>query len=368
MSAPSTALADLKAIDEPSLSQQQINLPAIISAQQLLESGVCEPPELVEGLFRREEKVLIGGRAKAMKSWAAIDLAISVSEGKPFWNLTTMKGKVLIINLELMEGTLKRRLKIISEARKEEKLPNISTLNLRGYPTSAIQLLAHLSKQSEHEYDLIIIDPFYKLTAGKEENAAGEMALVMNTIEEIIKTTKAAVVIPAHFAKGDSSKKDSIDRISGSGVFARDADSIITITGLEEDETFIVEANLRSLPPINSFTLRWNFPVFQVDPSIDKTKIKPAKSGRPPKYTVEQIVEVLGNEKLKSTDWLAKCNMRIGIGQSSFHSLKNIAKAKKLVVHIGGYFQQSTPNNSDNPELDIRTSPGSGNSDNPITL
>lgn len=368
MSASNMAMDDLMALDQPSNSQQQINLPAIISAQQLIESDICEPLELVEGLFRKEEKVLIGGRSKSMKSWAAIDLAISVSEGKPFWNLTTMKGKVLIINLELMEGTLKRRLTIISKARKVDKIPNVSTLNLRGYPTSATQLLAHLSKQSENKYDLIIIDPLYKLTAGKEENAAGEMALVMNTIEEIIKITKAAVVIPAHFAKGDSSKKDSIDRISGSGVFARDPDSIITITGLEEDQTFIVEANLRSLPPINPFTLRWNFPVFQVDPSIDKTKLKPTKSGRPPRYTVEQIVEMLGNEKLKSADWQAKCSMQIGIGSSCFHSLKSIAKAKKLVVHIGGYFQKSTSNNSDNPELDIRTSPGSGNSDNPITL
>jgi hypothetical protein len=229
-------------------------------------------------------------------------------------------------------------------------------------------LLEYIQKQPDREYDLIIIDPLYKLTAGKEENAAGEMALVMNTIEEIIKITGAAVVIPAHFAKGDSSKKDSIDRIAGSGVFARDPDSIITITGLEEDQTFIVEANLRSLPPSNPFTLRWNFPVFQVDPSIDKTRLKPTKPGRPQKYTVEQIVEVLGNEKLKSKDWQANCSVRIGIRSSSFHDLKNIAKAKNLVTLIGGYFQKSTSNNSDNPELDIRTSPGSGNSDNPITL
>lgn len=190
----------------------------------------------------------------------------------------------------------------------------------------------------------------------------------MNTIEEIIKKTGAAVVIPAHFAKGDSSKKDSIDRISGSGVFARDSDSIITITGLEEDQTFIVVANLRSLPPINPFTLRWNFPVFQIDPSIDKTKLKPTKSGRPPKYTVEQIVEVLGNEKLKSKEWQAKCEMSIGIRPSRFHDLKNIAKARNLVVQVGGCFQKSISNNFNNPELNIRTSPGSGNSDNPITL
>lgn len=141
MSYPNFMLAELSALDQPPPSQKQINLPEIISAQQLLESDICEPLELVEGLFRKEEKVLIGGRAKAMKSWAAIDLAISVSEGIPFWNLNTMKGKVLIINLELMEGTLKRRLKIISEARGEKINTNTSVLTLRGHPANAAQLL-----------------------------------------------------------------------------------------------------------------------------------------------------------------------------------------------------------------------------------
>src|SRR3954470_23651854 len=37
-----------------------------------------------------------------------------------------------------------------------------------------------------------------------------------------------------HFAKGNAAAKETIDRISGSGVFARDPDSLITFTKHEE--------------------------------------------------------------------------------------------------------------------------------------
>jgi len=39
----------------------------------------------------------------------------------------------------------------------------------------------------------------------------------------------AASVFGAHFSKGNQAGKESIDRISGSGVFARDPDTILVI-------------------------------------------------------------------------------------------------------------------------------------------
>jgi hypothetical protein len=40
-----------------------------------------------------------------------------------------------------------------------------------------------------------------------------------------------------------------MDRMSGSGVFARDADTILTLTEHEVEGCFAVEMNLRNLPP-----------------------------------------------------------------------------------------------------------------------
>ena len=40
----------------------------------------------------------------------------------------------------------------------------------------------------------------------------------------------AAILYAAHFSKGNQAGKDAIDRISGSGVFGRDADTLIILT------------------------------------------------------------------------------------------------------------------------------------------
>jgi len=68
-------------------------------------------------------------------------------------------------------------------------------------------------------------------------------------------TTGAAVALAGHFSKGNASAKESIDRISGSGVLARDPDSLITFTRHEEQDAFTVEMTLRNLAPVEPFVV-----------------------------------------------------------------------------------------------------------------
>ena len=51
----------------------------------------------------------------------------------------------------------------------------------------------------------------------RDENANGEIAGLMNELEASGQRTGAAVVIAHHFAKGDSTAKNAIDRMSGAG-------------------------------------------------------------------------------------------------------------------------------------------------------
>ena len=60
----------------------------------------------------------------------------------------------------------------------------------------------------------------------------------------------AAVAFGAHFAKGNAAGKEHLDRVSGSGVWARDPDAIITATRHEEDDAFAVEMTLRNFAPV----------------------------------------------------------------------------------------------------------------------
>jgi hypothetical protein len=53
-----------------------------------------------------------------------------------------------------------------------------------------------------------------------------------------------------------------MDRISGSGVFARDPDTIITMTRHEQDDAFATEMTLRNHPPQEPFVIRRGTPAY----------------------------------------------------------------------------------------------------------
>lgn len=84
-------------------------------------------------------------------------------------------------------------------------------------------------------YDLIIIDPLYMLLGGRDENSATEMADVFREINLLRKATGAAILINTHFRKGPRDwRTASSDRISGSGVFSRYPDLIMTLSRVGE--------------------------------------------------------------------------------------------------------------------------------------
>ena len=49
----------------------------------------------------------------------------------------------------------------------------------------------------------------------------------------------------------------TLTSISGSGVFARDPDSLVVFTKHEEEGAFAGEMIVRNLPPVAPFVVRW---------------------------------------------------------------------------------------------------------------
>jgi AAA domain len=91
------------------------------------------------------------------------------------------------------------------------------------------------SRIRDQVHALVIIDPTYKLLGTADENSATDISALLNMVESLAVSTGAAVAMAGHFAKGNASAKESIDRISGSGVFARDPDSLIIFTKHEQE-------------------------------------------------------------------------------------------------------------------------------------
>jgi RecA-family ATPase len=146
--------------------------------------------------------------------------------------------------------------------------------NLRGHAASYDLVVPMiLERIKEKNYGLIFLDPLYKIYGDTDENSAGDMAALMNELERLAVKSKAAVVFGAHYSKGSQANKESIDRVSGSGVYGRDPDSILNFTRHEEAGAFVVEADLRNLPPMEPFALKWAYPLMVRDDCLNPAKL-----------------------------------------------------------------------------------------------
>jgi len=258
-------------------------LPPLLSWDEMmtdLESNGL-PPELIEGVLHKGCKGCISGSSKAGKTWTLVNLAVSAAAGFEWLGLPTKRSKVLYLDFELQRSFAQQRFKWVREKLNvDENLvrENLTYWNLRGNREPIQILIAHLQLSGLADaFDLIILDPYYKISAGFDENAAGEVAEVMHRVEDFAQATGSAFMFSHHFSKGNKAEVDSIDRASGSGVFARDPDAIITMTKHEEDDCATLEATLRNCPPLDSKVLEFSkdsFPCFKIRDDLDPNELK----------------------------------------------------------------------------------------------
>lgn len=254
------------------------DLPRILPGHAFMAVPEAEPPQLVDGVLHQGAKMVLGGPSKARKSWSLIDLMLSVSTGTPWWGFPTKRGRSLYLNFELPAFALQYRITRIATAKGIDDFTGFDLWNLRGHATDFSALIPKiLGRIRDTGYALILIDPIYKGLGARNENDAGDIASLLNEVEQLAAKSGAAVVFGAHFSKGNQAGKDSIDRIGGSGVFARDPDVILTMTPHEDDEAHVIDLTLRALPPVKPFVVRWNESLFVTDREADPARLKAAQ-------------------------------------------------------------------------------------------
>jgi hypothetical protein len=312
-------------------------LPTIIDAVSFTSSPMPEPPQVINGVLHRGSKAVYGGPSKAFKTWTLLDMCLAVATGTDWFGFNTAPGPVLYMNFELQPFAVHKRLLVLAETRGCEVPHNLHIWNLRGYSRPLSQLLPELLRQIKGEgYSLIIPDPIYKTLSGKNENDAGDIGTVCGEIESVAVQTGAAVAFGAHFAKGNASGKEHIDRVSGSGVWARDPDSIITATSHENEGCFSVEMTLRNFAPPKPFVIRWEYPQMRRDDTMNPSELRQPKGGRPSEYSLDSIVNLL-SEPMTPMAWLKTCQDEMDISKATFfrriqeaHNARMIERDDKL--------------------------------------
>ncbi len=195
-------------------------------------------PELIGGVLRQGHKMLVAGPSKAGKSFALIELCCAIAEGRDWVGFPCAQGRVLYVNLELDRASCLHRFKDVYKALgwAPKNLQNLDIWNLRGHSAPMDKLAPKLIRRAaKKNYIAIVIDPIYKVITG-DENSADQMAAFCNQFDKICTELGTAVIYCHHHSKGAQGGKRSMDRASGSGVFARDPDALIDIIELEITE------------------------------------------------------------------------------------------------------------------------------------
>ena len=190
--------------------------------------------ELIRGVLREGHKMLIVGPSKAGKSFDLIELSIAIAEGRQWHGWDCSKGRVLYVNLELDRASCLHRFRDVYNALgwPPTNKKDITIWNLRGRSETMDKLAPKLIRRAkDRHYKAVIIDPIYKVITG-DENSADQMARFCNQFDKICTELGTATIYCHHHSKGAQGGKKSMDRASGSGVFARDPDALLDMIEL----------------------------------------------------------------------------------------------------------------------------------------
>ena len=236
---------------------------------------------LIEGVMRRGDKMCVAGPSKAYKSFCLIQLALAVACGGRWFGWRCKQGRVLYINCELRSESFRNRVWEVAdkmECDRDAIRANMDTWSMRGRTQPLKESASHIVEMANvSKYDLVILDPIYKLYSG-DENSAQDVSAFMLAMDELAMKLNASIAYCHHHSKGAKGNINAQDRFSGSGVFARDCDELIDISPLNLKDHDItewgfaphatawrVETVIRDFAPKPPLDVVFEYPLHHVD-------------------------------------------------------------------------------------------------------
>ena len=351
---------------EPSLPEAVPTPLPYVSARQLMAACPALRPPVIESLLREGETMNVIASPKTGKSWLVLDLAIAVATGRPWLGrFATVAGDVLIIDNELHGETSANRIPRVAKARgigTDEFADSVFIRNLRGGLQDIVTLGTFFRAIEPGRFRLIVLDAFYRfLPAGTDENANADMASLYNHIDRYAADLGCAFVLIHHSSKGNQSGKSVTDVGAGAGSQSRATDAHLVLRPHEESDVVVLEAAVRSWPPLDPVCLRWAFPVWDMADDLDAKRLKVESSRRrqrserpppPEDWTPERFVGafVSGGPALRDEILLAATK---DLSHAQATRLLKLAEARGLV-------QRSQPGPSERVRFVVARQPETG--------
>ena len=192
----------------------------VLSAAQLPQ----RPPEkvwLIDKLWANESVGLIGGPPKTLKTYLALEMAISVATATPCLGRFAVphKGRVLLFAAEDATHILRARIESLARAHDT----TIGNLDIGIIDTPHLKLDKRDAQENlhatitKHKPALLILDPFVRLHMGLDENSSRDVASLLGFLRSMQRHHNLAIVVVHHTRKSPAQSQGY--ELRGSGDF-----------------------------------------------------------------------------------------------------------------------------------------------------
>lgn len=317
--------------------------PDFVSVGDLVRRFTAARPPVIHGLLREGETMNIIAAPKTGKSWLAVDLAVSIATGGLWLNrFQCERGKVLVLDNELHSETCAERFPKVADARGialGDIADSVFVENLRGRLLTTSYLCEHLNGLEPGQFKVIVLDAFYRfMPPGFSENDNGQMASVYNELDRIADRLRCCFVLVHHSSKGDQSTKAVTDIGAGAGAQSRATDTHLVLRQHQEDNAVVLDATVRSWPPVVSTGLRWSHPVWNLAPELDPRALRrprraePQGSGAADPWDAQRFTDEFVTDVRRSRASIVEDAAKAGLSKRRAGELLDCAKEQNLVT------------------------------------
>lgn len=197
-----------------------------MSLKTVITADLPSPPELIAGIMYVDESFAVVGPNKSLKSQTTLEIALCIALGRPWHGHKCKQQNVLYIDVENgLISTSKRIASLLHEMGVNEEdisesffLLSIPGMTIGGKPAT-FDTLGELvaQKKSTCDFDVLVLDPFYMLEDG-DENDNAKMREWTSKLTKIQHDFKLSLIVTHHTAK-DGGSGGPLERARGGGAF-----------------------------------------------------------------------------------------------------------------------------------------------------
>ena len=307
-----------------------------------LESAEEQKPWLIERLWSAGAVGIVSGPPKALKTWTALEMAISVATGLPC--LATFpvhrSGPVLLYAAEEPMPALHSRLHALAR----NHALDLDQVDIRVIAADSLRLDRGEDREKLtatvkfHRPVLLILDPLIRLH-GLDENQSGPMAELLGYFRSLQRSTGTAIAIIHHSRKHAASSAAPGQSLRGSSDLYAFVDSLVSLERRRDQVT--LSAEHRSAPGLGPLPLEL---VPAADPNQSPyLRLRTSVEDDSSKHTTlpDRILELLAAAATAVTTDALRSSLQIR-KQRVIEALHGLCAEGLIVRREGGYVLSSS--------------------------